>query len=249
MSTPQDPSGKKGTSPWAVVGIGCGTLLLLGLLGGGLLVAKGCAKFKEFAEDPSKAAVWALELNPEIEVIEKNDQKREITYRTKSTGETTTISYDELEKGKLTIKDDKGGEYGFDASKAETEGVKIKTKDGQTITAGVAAASAPPAGVPLYPGLTLQDGGFRAEDKDSVSGMAVGTVTAELVKVKEYYETTLKAAGYEMKSLATAESESVSLTGNKADGLDTISVVVSPDSDTPGKVQVTTQYRLPKTSP
>ena len=101
----------------------------------------------------------ALKMNPDVEVLNTDDTKREVTFKLKSSGETTTISYEDFEKGKMKIKNSKGEEYTVDASKAETEGMVIKGPDGQIITGGNAAATAPPAWVPLYPGLALQEGG------------------------------------------------------------------------------------------
>lgn len=247
MSHPQNPQKKKGLSGLAIAGMGCGVLLLAAFLGGGFLVAKISSKIKNFAEDPAKAAVWALEMNPDIQVLKKDDAKREITFKNKSTGETSTISYEDLEKGKLTIKNDKGEEYGFDASKAQTEGVIIKGPDGKTITAGPAAASAPPAEVPQYPGLTLQDGGgYRVDQTESVGGMIIGSVNGDVPQVKEHYEGVLKTMGYEVTSIVNGDHESVSMNGTKSDGKSTITLMISRDNETPGKVLITTQYQLPK---
>jgi hypothetical protein len=243
------PHPKKGLSGFAIAGIGCLGILVLLFLGGGFIVAKYMPQFKEkmaeFEKDPAKAAVWALELNPDIEVLNKDDAKREITFKTKSTGETTTFSYDDLQNGKMSVKNDKGEEYSFDASKAQTDGVVMKGPDGRTITAGAAAASAPPEEVPLYPGLVLQDGGYRMDQPDAVTGLAVGSVQADMVKIKEHYETLFKAAGYEVTSVASGSASS-SVTGTKNDGKSTISVIINPSAENPEQTQVTTQYHLPK---
>ncbi|TDU70952.1 hypothetical protein EI77_02070 [Prosthecobacter fusiformis] len=101
MSTPQHPQKKKGLSGFAIAGIGCLGLLIVIFLGGGFVVAKFMPQLKEMAEDPSKMVIWALEKNPDIEVIKKDDVKREITYKTKSTGEVVTVSYEDLAQGKM----------------------------------------------------------------------------------------------------------------------------------------------------
>jgi hypothetical protein len=247
MNQPQNPNQKKGLSGLAMAGIGCGVLLLAALVGGGFMVAKIGSKVKEFAGDPAKAAVWALEMNPDIEVLKKDDAKREITFKQKSTGETSTISYEDLEKGKLTVKNDKGEEYGFDASKAQTEGVVIKGPDGKTITAGVAAASAPPAEVPQYPGLKLEDGaGYRVDQAEAVGGMTMGKAPGDVRTVKEHYEGVLKSGGYEVNSIVNGEYDSVSITGKKGAGMTSINVMISRDEGTAGQVVITTQYQLPK---
>ncbi|MCW0219515.1 MAG: hypothetical protein OJI67_14415 [Prosthecobacter sp.] len=247
MNTPQDPNQKKGLSGLAIAGIGCGSLLLLAFLGGGLLLAKGCSKFKEFAADPAAAVVWAMEQNPDIEVIKKDDAKREITYKTKSTGEVTTISYEDIKQGKLTLKNDKGEEYGFDASKAQTEGVVIKGPDGKTIVAGNVSATAPPAEVPLYPGLETEDGGgYRVDEDKSTLGMTVGNAKGTLTEVKDFYESKLKAEGYELQTTVNGDNESATLVGTKNDRKTSISVAIVPNTEKPGMMQITVQYNIPK---
>lgn len=251
MSHPQNPQQKKGLSGLAIAGIGCAGLLLAAFVGGGLLVGKIGSKVKEFAADPGKAAgnaaAWALEMNPDIEVLKKNEAKREITFKNKTTGEVSTVSFEDLEKGKLTVRNDKGQEYGLDASKVQTEGMVIKGPDGKTITAGTAAASAPPAEVPQYPGLTLQDGaGYRVDQAEAVGGMTMGNVSGDVAHVKEHYEGVLKTMGYEVTSIVNGDHESAAITGKKSDGKSTITVMISRDNASPGKVQITTQYQLPK---
>lgn len=241
---PQHPHQKKGLSGIAIAGIGCLGIVVILFLVGGFFVAKFMPNLKEFAEDPAKAAVWVLEMNPDIEVLNKDDTKREITFKTKSTGETTTLSYDDLENGKFSVKNEKGEEYSFDASKAQTDGVVMKGPDGKTITAGIGAASAPPAEVPLYPGLSLEAGGYRMDQPDAVTGMAVGFVQADIIKIKEHYETLFNAAGYEVTSVSSNSNTSVS--GTKDEGKSSISVIINPSVEKPDHTQITIQYHLPK---
>lgn len=246
MSTPPS-SQKKGMSGLAIAGIGCLGILVIAFLGGGFVIAKLFPKIKEFAADPAKAAVWALEMSPDIEVLKKDEAKREITFKTKSTGEVTTLSFDDLEKGKISLKNDKG-EYMVDASKAQTEGMVLKTPEGQTtLKAGAAAASSLPAQVPVYPGLQLkEDAGYRMEQPNGVNGMATGTVSGDLVAIKDHYEAKLKASGYEVTSLINGNNESAAINAKKGEGQDHISIVIAPEEGAPGTLQVTTQYYLPK---
>lgn len=250
MSAPHGPQQKKGLSVFAIAGMGCLGLLVLLFLGGGIIVAKFMPQIKEMAaeyeKDPALFAIRILEMNPDIEVIKKDDAKREITFKTKSTGETVTITYDDLASGKMNMKKEKGEEYSNDTSKTQTENVVMKDTDGQVVTRGVAAASTPPAEVPLYPGLALQDGGYRMDQPEAISGMAVGSVKAEVGKIKEHYETTLQAAGFEVTTMANGNNLAATITGKKADGKSSISVMITPEPGVPDNIQVTTQYHLVK---
>jgi len=247
MSTPPPVPQKKGISGLAIVGIGCLGLIVIAFLGGGFLVAKFMPKLKEmageFEKDPAKAAtLMALKMNPDVEILNTDDTKREVTFKVKSSGETTTISFDDFEKGKITLKNDKGEEYGIDASKAQTEGVVIKGPDGQTITGGNAAATAPPAWVPLYPGLALQDGGARMQRPDgSMSGLVVGKVGASLADVRLYYENELKSQGYEVNSNFSEENKTGNIQATKDGSEFTIGITLSTESD--GQTQVALTYQ------
>lgn len=251
MNPPQLPTQKKGLSGCAIAGMGCLTIVIILFLGGGFLVAKFMPDLKQmaadFEKDPGKAAtLMALKMNPDVEVLHVDDTKREVTFKLKSSGETTTLSFDDIEKGKFSLKNDKGEKISVDASKAQTEGVVIKGPDGQTVTAGVGASTAVPAEVPLYPGVTLQDGSVRIEKADKISGLVTGHVTDTVSKIKDHYEATLKAAGLVVQSVFQGDDQTATVTGTKNQGKTDITVVITPDQSLPGKTQITVQYKLPK---
>lgn len=108
---------KKGLSGLAIAGIGCGALILIAIIAFVGLGMWGVSKVKEVAgedwenmkKDPVKASMMiALKLNPAIEIVSTDDQKREVTFKIKQTGETVTLSYDEASKGNIQIKNSKG---------------------------------------------------------------------------------------------------------------------------------------------
>ena len=110
MNSP-NPHQKKGMSGCGKAGLGCFTILVLLFLGGGFIVAKYSPELKEMGseleKDPALAAVWALEFNPAFEVISKDNARREITFKSKLSGETVTRSYDDVAKGRLLLNKDK----------------------------------------------------------------------------------------------------------------------------------------------
>lgn len=95
---------KKGLPPLAWVGIGCGGLLLIGIIvviGLGLL---GANKMKEmgvdFQKNPERAAAeMVVSMRPDLEKISTNEEAGTITVRNKD-GKEMTLTYKEISEGK-----------------------------------------------------------------------------------------------------------------------------------------------------
>lgn len=155
---PQSTSGpvveKKGMPVIAWVGIGCGGILLLAIIG---LIALGGMFFKaakKVMDNPAKAsAEFALRANKDLEKVAENDQSGEMTFRVKSTGEEVTLKYDDLAKGRFTVKD----------------------KDGKVTQLGMGDVSKVPAWVPRYHGATDETSAMQSEDSTQVAGMMTFT--------------------------------------------------------------------------
>lgn len=96
----------------AKVGIGCGVLAIIGVVVLVLLVG-WCQKkvgeiTKDFSDNPERtAAEMVVKLNPDLELVNTDDEAETITFRDK-TGKETTIAWSELKDGKLTISDSEG---------------------------------------------------------------------------------------------------------------------------------------------
>ncbi len=199
MST-SDSSSKKGTSPFAILGIGCG-ILAIGLgIGAFVLIGKGCSMAKEYAaeyqKNPAKAtALLVLKSNPDYELVSTDDAKSEVTVKQKSTGETLTLSFDDIAQGKMVMKNSKGQVITMDGSQQGK--ITINGPSGTTTIGGKADGStAPPAWVPQYPGATVQSGGLKSEQEDKISGTSVSMTSDPVQKVRDTFETDLKAAGF-----------------------------------------------------
>jgi len=234
----------------AIAGIGCGGLLLLACIGGGLLVARGCSKLKEVAGDfqknPTKAAATLLvKANPDLELVGTNDAKGEMTIKDKKTGEVTTMSFDQLSQGKFKVRDAKGNETSVDASAAGKGRVVIKGADGQTMIGGAAAEIALPAWVPSYPGTATKEGGMRIEKEGAVSGMAMAESRDSVSKVKDFYDARLKAAGFKVESSIAKinGTENAMVNGTKEDGRQKVGAIINSDQ---GKTSIILTYEGPK---
>lgn len=250
MSDSATPSPKKGPSGLAIAGMGCGALFIVACIGGGLLAAKGCSKFKEmageFQKNPSKAAaVLMVKANPELELVGTDDAKGEITIKNKKTGEVTTMGFDELGQGKFTVKDAEGNVTTVDGSAGSQGQVTVKGKNGEMVIGGAPSAVSVPAWVPQYPGATPKESGVRMENNGVVSGMSVFESADSVTKVKEFYESKLKAGGFkvDMNVITTGEGETAMVSGTKEDSKQKANAVINLQD---GKTAITLNYEGPK---
>lgn len=270
---PVPPAPKKGISGLAIAGFGCGGLIVIILIVGFIFVGKACNLVQEYAGDISKnpakaAAMIVLRMNPELEVVSTDDTKNEATIKIKKTGETYTMSFDDIANGKLTMRDSTGQEISIDGSKAGSEGkvvikgkdgeeavidgsgaksgqMKIKSKDGE-VTIGGASVTDLPAWVPVYPGAANNQGGGMKNEKDGAVNGAIVLESADSVgKIKEFYETRLKTAGFKVESneISADGKQTIILNGTNDSTTSKVNIMASTDE---GKTSVMLNYSGPK---
>lgn len=134
---PQYSAPKSNSSNTAVkvIAIGCGGLLLLGLIAGGIFTWYAAKKAKEFVENPAYGSLkLAVMASPELESVSSDAEAGTITVLDKRTGKTTTLTVNSMKDGKLTIE--------ADGSKIEMAGgqngegqMVIRGKNGETVVA------------------------------------------------------------------------------------------------------------------
>ena len=154
------------------------------------------------------------------------------------------MSFNEVSQGKFRMKNAKGEETTVDASGANGGQVVIKGPDGETVIGGDAAATAPPARVPPYPGAQAQPGGMKTEKQGVASGMFTAQTPDAPAKVREFFAAKLKADGYEVTVAPGMESPIIS--AKKEGAKRTVTVQF-----TGGKsgTQVVITYEGPKETP
>lgn len=246
MDTPQTPAPKKGLSGLAIAGIGCGGIVVLAIIAIFVLAGKACTKINEVAGDfqknPAKAAAMlALKFNPEVEVVSTDDTKNEITIRTKKDGKTMTMSFEDVANGKFTMTDSEGKTVTIDGSNAaKGGGIVMKGPDGETVIGGDSAGSWP-AWVPSYPGLKAQQGGLRSEQEGKLTGMSMAESGDAVGKVKEFFESKLKEAGFTVETNVASVNgtETASVSANKEATSQKVNVVITGET---GKTNVMIQY-------
>lgn len=191
------PAPKKGLSPLAWVGIGCGVLLVLALIAviaGGMFVK---SKVEDFAENPEMAAVeLMIKANPELELVESDREAGTMTIRNKQTNETITVNYEDIKEGRIEFETEEGTSS-IDMTGGEDGGeFTVTDANGQTSTfsAGTDTGSIPDW-IPAYPGGEAQ-GAFAATGPDgNTGGFAVATSDSP-TEVLDFYESKLEEAGF-----------------------------------------------------
>lgn len=102
------PPAKKGLPVIAWVGIGCGGLVVLGVI---VLVILGVVFGRLFGDvaaemekNPAKATVMIMaKMDSDIEIVSSDDVAKTVTVKQKSTGETVTLSMEDIENGKFPV--------------------------------------------------------------------------------------------------------------------------------------------------
>ncbi|HYG64785.1 MAG TPA: hypothetical protein VEL74_19550 [Thermoanaerobaculia bacterium] len=240
--TPGAPK-KKGLSPLAWVGIGCGAILVLGFIVmavGGFLVAR---KAKQYADNPEMAAVELMvAANPDIELVSKDEDAKTVTLRNKQDGETITVSLEDVKNGNISFETSEG-----EASiQMNEEGMTIKDGEGNTAFQAGASTSAPkdlPDWVPVYPGGQIQGNmtSNTAEQKTASFSLTTQDSVDDLVK---FYEEQLTAKGLEIEQTTTGTGADGGSTGmisaKSSDDVRNVIIMVSSATEGTGaSAQVT----------
>lgn len=228
---PGAPPTKKGMSPIAWIGIGCVVLLVLCGIAFGIMGYIAKRAIDSASKNPGMAAAkLAVRMNPDLELVNADDEHNTITIKDKKTGETTTISADDAKNGKWSIKTDKGSAT-FDTSGGQGLNIQATDEKGQKSTTTFGGAGAPqnlPSWLPLYPGGTVQ-GTYDTTNAEGRTAAFTVSTKDDSTKVIDYYEAQLKSAGLpaEKSTYTTNGTTGGTVTGKSADGKREASVIVS----------------------
>jgi len=182
--------------------VGCGTFVILGIIGvflGGYFVWN---KAKEAGLDPElmqkqpalAVAKMAVALDKDLEIVSVDEEKGLITVKKRSTGETMTVSADQAQDGKIVFKQDGKGDVTIQAKGDDDKGsLEIKTDEGSA-KFGSLSVDKLPDWLPAYPGVQ-PEGTYSAQGKDGEGGGFHFVTTDTPNKVIAFYEQGLKQAG------------------------------------------------------
>lgn len=103
------PTPKKGLSTGAKLGIGCGGLILLAIIGGVIAMMMVAPKLSAYADEmtnnPTRAAAKMLVTGSlgKIKMVAEDDVKKRYTLKTESSGSLLTMYWDEQTKEAKTV--------------------------------------------------------------------------------------------------------------------------------------------------
>jgi VCBS repeat-containing protein len=247
-AAPPSPGKKKGLSPLAWVGIGCGVIVVLGLI---VMVVAGAlgmrwlgGKAKEFEANPGLAAAkLVISVNPELELVDTDEDAGTLTVRNTKTGEIMKATFDE--NGKVTFESNGettsfGMEKGDDGEGAFT----VRGADGKTrLRVGAGGEEDLPGWLPRYEGVTPQGTYFSASGGTVNGGYSFETADS-VDDVIGYFRDELEDAGMTEtgNSNTTSGSSRFSNVSYEGDGR-TVTLVVTSDGD---ETNVIVSYSAPE---
>ena len=206
QTPPPPPPAKKGMGPLGWIAIGCGAILLIGLLGVGACSYYAKKKLQSMASDfeanPEMAAAkLVVQMNPDLELISTDDAAGTLTVRNTKTGETVTLNMADIKEGKFSVTTDEGTSS-VDMGEG---GMTVTDAQGQTSTlgAGDSAAADAPSWVPTYPNGTVE-GAYSSTSADGRTAMFVVKTPDSVSEVLAFYEEKLKAEGLKVESTTYA---------------------------------------------
>ncbi len=239
--TPEED--KKGLSPLAWVAIGCSGVLLLGAITALVVGSFVLNKAKQLTTDmETTPVVTAAKLisaaNPEIELVEADEERRIVTFRNTRTHEEYTVDFEDVEDGTVRFSsEDQSVSLELDVGEDDDGSLTITTDEGITRLGAGGSAEEIPHWVPVYPGTTPQ----RAITSDYYAGhwgAYTFTVDDDLEAVVDFYVAELGKLGLDIASRTTIPKGAL-LTAQTPDESLMMTVTASVDD---GEVQVLIQY-------
>ncbi|MGH9828200.1 MAG: hypothetical protein ACREDR_33675 [Blastocatellia bacterium] len=223
------PPQKKGGKTWLWVLGGCGTLIILCVVGffavSYFVYYKAKTAVKEAGIDPEliqkkpalAAAKAVVAVDPDLELVSSDDDKGTLTIRNKKTGETITVNADDINKGKVTFTKD-GKEVGSIEVKSDKDSGSLELKSDQgSAKFGTGIADKLPSWLPAYPGSNIQwNASINAADGAHTGDFHFSTNDSANT-VADFYSDAFKKAGL---SVTTTTATGQTGTGTFVTGSD-----------------------------
>lgn len=241
---------KKGLHPLAWVGIGCGVLVLIGvvvMVAGGMFVAKKVQDVAEdFEKNPALMTAKGIALvNPDIDLVDSNEADQTVTFKNVKTDEEFVISFEDIENGNLSWETSEGT-FGIDASEVQDGGsVTFTGPDGETAQFGAGNAANIPDWVILPDSAYEAESSFSMTNNDVTTGAIAAKSPDSVDDVKAFYQKAMEDAGYEVSltSMSSGGNRQEVISGTKEGGHRTLNAMVSQEGSEP--VTVAVQYSGP----
>jgi hypothetical protein len=202
---PPPPPAKKGMGALGWVLIGCGTIIVIGLV----CLAAATYLFKTRLVDPMKknpgmaVAKMVVAANPDLDVVGEDDRANTLTIHNRKTNETLTVALDDIKNGRMKFSSEGKGSVTIDGSNPQGI-VQIQDEKGQksTFSAGAGASNDLPAWLPVYPGAKT-NGGFSTKSPTEAVQTLGFTTSDSADRVLSFYTDKLKDNGLTVQPSAT----------------------------------------------
>ncbi len=187
---------KKGIPPLAIVGVGCLVLVIVAAIAFTVLLKRGVDYVKDVAENPAKLAEFAVKGDPNLEFLSSDDAKKTITFRDKRSGKESTISWDKVMEGKITVETD-----GQTTTVDGQGGTAITKGPDGTSTVGLGGLEKLPKWFEMPEGLSNWKSSTHTEKANGqVSGFIIGQSARPMNELVTAFEESLAAAGFQRQS-------------------------------------------------
>jgi len=214
------------TSPLIWILAGCGGLIVLCMIIGGIFTYYAAHKARQFARNPALAVTKMIAaVNPDVDIVSVDEGKGVITVRDKKTGETVTMNFKDAQKGKFVFKGKGNEKLTMEAKgSGENGSLEVKSNDG-TMTFGGSAKL--PDWLPAYPGSPPQTA-MSAQGAKGNSAIFSFKTKDSVDQVVRYYEDALKKSGLKANTNVMQQ-----------DGKPSLGIVTAEDAPTHRKASVT----------
>ncbi len=182
-------------------------------------------------------------MNPELEMVDSDEDAGTMTIRLKETGEVATFDYSDIEEGRLSFESAEG-KMSFDVSGDDESGsvVTMETDEGEARFGMGKEARGLPAWIPIYPGAPAPEATYTASMEGTESGAFGFETPASPAEIFEYYRTQLDSAGFKVDEYSASEGGTVTggmLTATSGAPERTVNVMIGREGQTS---QVSVQY-------
>ncbi|MCP4201413.1 MAG: hypothetical protein GY769_05695 [bacterium] len=246
---PTDAPKKKGIGALGWIAIGCIGIIVLGGLLTFACTAMLAKKAKDFVEEASdnpamSAAEMVVRMNPDLELVERDEEAGTLTIYDKRQDKTLTLNLDEVMQGKLGVETDDGETMNFDIGQNEdgSFGATVTDETGETSEISIGGdgvrvgqgASELPSWLPSYKGAEVSSP-FSMSTGGKVSGTATFSTADPIEEVAEAMTDDLEGRGFtvERASYEAAGVTAIILTCKGPEGQE-LSVSVNSRGETTG---------------
>jgi hypothetical protein len=236
---------KKKTSPWVWILVGCGGLIVVGMIlvgvTGAFLFKKGTEKLQEFAENPVReAAETIVRLNPDLELVSSDDEAQTMTVKNLKTGEVATFDWSDIQNGRFSFESD-GQEYTLDGSGAADGRLTVEDGSGKEVATFGLGAGEVPSWFPAYADAFEVQVLVNATQNGQESRIWTFKTDNAVSDVLSFYEQELQSQNWDVTSNTSASGQisNGSIDAKADNGARSLNLVISKDGADPAQVMVT----------